>query len=1774
MCLAKACSHFHGIEMSSSSDEDEAVHQLNGDVEGVSRDAYVPLLQYSSTILPATSVTPAFLERHQAVCTACRTRVSHLNTRRLRVHPTLCTIVCRKCEEKLSAVYMSSDGIDGNRCQWCVTPLPQDWEQGNCTASVPRGGARCCHSQCRQYVCRLCLRQNLTREQIDLVRKADEKGEWRCFRCDAQTIRPHQLYAATIAEYMRIRRRPVLLSMPPDDKNVNQEAVHTSPGTNSPSCNQRQEEIELLANSAQSVVVACALHRASPDGQSNLINQLEKLILLAPRFMNIPPDSVNDRRSLPAAMTLGETSPDTVAAGDNPRLNVNDKRSLIDVVHEQRQRQAPQTQQQEGSYGPSVNASKDSTRENLIVENISITSLDRVPNPSESDRSVTDIVEDVKGTLDVIDAATTTEDQRWVLAEDQNATAKKEISAEVSTNSERPDSPPEKSAELNVVDAARPLSPLNVEDNGDSRDSNATVDLPVIPNKKYSKQRVLTSLAKTMDKRTSEAESDEERTLNTLLAGIQRRRVVHHQDESSQQAGTSRIAASSEAKPKTNDSQGKIAKSSTWRRLHPFASSSEEEEEEEEKSETGHCADAGSQQPRVLEPIIVHSDCDGLSDSISDIDNDNAFDVCTDEDDSDGGGASQGADARSGGSSIGGVDREAGAESAVRGVDERDAENDRERETDLDDGEALSGQKKKILQKRSVSSIPVAERVDDDGASSSSDDCRDADPATAQKRSRPRFSLKRRLISLTDEESSGGDRKKARVSSEKEFELSPVRPTSSSPSEAGKRFCSSASIARGKANSSSSGTGNISTVAKKNEPEHIVLLDSDEDDDVIVSKQSTLRKQTSIERFVSPKKFAKQIIKEELDPFVISSDEESSQCTQVLDPPSTPNGIRPKEEIPTPSGINAGRRNIREVMDENKLSLSTREANFVERERRQRIEELQKKYNQFEQSTEDAGPDVGKCVLEYDLETKEPLVEVHTSLARRLKSHQRDGIKFLYGNLIETVARLKTKWEGTGAILAHCMGLGKTFQVICLMHTLLTHQLLKEYFKTILIVCPLNVINAWRCEVHQWVGRDNTIKEKFMLYNLHNEKDSSLRVSLLSKWARSGGVLLITPSLLTALLGGETEAGQRKHQRKKDISAANKSLTKRVKHNAVILQKFKNFLCHPGASVVVVDEGHTLKKSDTQVTQIVQMMDTRRKILLTGTPLQNNLTEYYTMVSLVAPDLLGTKTEFKNRFENPIINGQYKNSTSEDIRKMRRRASVLNQLLNNVVQRRDTSVLASILPPRQDYVITIRLSPLQERLYSEFLGMLIKLAEDQAGTSGPTFRRLLQDYVLLRSTWTHPKLLTMPQKTCSKKQTAATVSDMLTFDSITPELDAQLSHKDWYKPHLEGKDLDDIALGPKLFILFDIIQQCALIGDKLVVFCTQLSALDLIEYLLKLMHENKIGVHGWIKDLDFFRMDGSTNAEDRQRFFGLFNDPNQARARLFLVSTNAGKLGSTLTGANRMVLLDTSWNPSDDNQAVYRIYRIGQLKPVYIYRFVSLGTMEEKIYARNILKESTGHRVLDDSNMERHFTHEDVRDLYKFTRYEEAEKVVPHVPKDCLLAELILRHKDNIVKVHEHQQMLQNLEDDLSQEDRRVAWEEYQREKDAPPGAHGSQGPPGVAAIVRPPPMLYVAQQLLGQVGQYRAIFWDEKTAETVQRDMVGLFLKKTKQAKDKFEEVSTLDQKTLAECIRTGQPPEVTDVLVQRIQLANSKIGLLHSELTQINQFLTMLTRTPIKRL
>ncbi len=96
----------------------------------------------------------------------------------------------------------------------------------------------------------------------------------------------------------------------------------------------------------------------------------------------------------------------------------------------------------------------------------------------------------------------------------------------------------------------------------------------------------------------------------------------------------------------------------------------------------------------------------------------------------------------------------------------------------------------------------------------------------------------------------------------------------------------------------------------------------------------------------------------------------------------------------------------------------------------------------------------------------------------------------------------------------------------------------------------------------------------------------------------------------------------------------------------------------------------------------------------------------------------------------------------------------------------------------------------------------------------------------------------------------------------------------------------------------------------------------------------------WIQDFDYFRIDGGTDTSKRAKHIDTFNSPGNARARLFLISTKAGGIGINLTGANRCIVFDAMWNPSHDTQSIYRIYRFGQTKPVFVYRFLAEVSIE------------------------------------------------------------------------------------------------------------------------------------------------------------------------------------------------------------------------------------------
>ena len=223
--------------------------------------------------------------------------------------------------------------------------------------------------------------------------------------------------------------------------------------------------------------------------------------------------------------------------------------------------------------------------------------------------------------------------------------------------------------------------------------------------------------------------------------------------------------------------------------------------------------------------------------------------------------------------------------------------------------------------------------------------------------------------------------------------------------------------------------------------------------------------------------------------------------------------------------------------------------------------------------------------------------------------------------------------------------------------------------------------------------------------------------------------------------------------------------------------KVKSALLDPGPDFVVCDEGHLLKNDQTALSKAVSQIKSRRRIVLTGTPLQNNLVEYHCMVNFVKQNLLGTKNEFRNRFINPISNGQQKDARALDVKVMKRRSHVLHELLAGCVQRRDYCYITKYLPPKYEYVLSIRMSERQVRLYNLYLrtfcfeqygssddssaDSLIIPKEHQVVRRDGT-RSLFKDFQMLARIWTHPYCLKLiPPKD--------SISDMSDEDSFVTD---------------------------------------------------------------------------------------------------------------------------------------------------------------------------------------------------------------------------------------------------------------------------------------------------------------------------------------------------------------------------------------------------------------------
>ena len=518
-------------------------------------------------------------------------------------------------------------------------------------------------------------------------------------------------------------------------------------------------------------------------------------------------------------------------------------------------------------------------------------------------------------------------------------------------------------------------------------------------------------------------------------------------------------------------------------------------------------------------------------------------------------------------------------------------------------------------------------------------------------------------------------------------------------------------------------------------------------------------------------------------------------------------------------------------------------------------------------------------------------VVVDPFLAQHLRPHQREGIKFLY----ECVMGLRD-FNGQGAVLADEMGLGKTMQTIALLWTLLKQNPIhgsEGVIKKALIVCPVTLIVNWKKEFNKWLGN-----ERIGVFVADGQKNIRLTDFTHGK---SYSVMIIGYEKLRTVQD-ELKKGE-------------------------------------GIDIVVADEGHRLKTAQNKSAQAIRNLNTERRVILSGTPIQNDLSEFFVMVDFVNPGLLGKYNTFKKEFEVPILKSRQPGASKKDLEKGSAREEELSSLTKQFILRRTAEILDDILPPKTEYVLFCKPTQAQAEVYQHVL-------------NSPVFGKVLG------SSEASLQLITILKKVCN-----------------APSL---LTRKD-----------EAVPSNPNVAHLFEIIPQ-ELLQKSPVMASSKFRVLDrMLKHLSSTTMEKIVLVSNYTATLDllgqhlaslnlpFLRLDGSTPSAKRQSLVDSFNKTPASRNFAFLLSAKSGGTGLNLIGASRLVLFDVDWNPATDLQAMARVHRDGQKHPVKIYRFLMAGGMDEKIYQRQVTKSGLADSVVDGKKNESSFSAEELRDLFR-----------------------------------------------------------------------------------------------------------------------------------------------------------------------------------------------------
>ncbi|XP_076910894.1 ATP-dependent DNA helicase DDM1-like [Bidens hawaiensis] len=493
-------------------------------------------------------------------------------------------------------------------------------------------------------------------------------------------------------------------------------------------------------------------------------------------------------------------------------------------------------------------------------------------------------------------------------------------------------------------------------------------------------------------------------------------------------------------------------------------------------------------------------------------------------------------------------------------------------------------------------------------------------------------------------------------------------------------------------------------------------------------------------------------------------------------------------------------------------------------------------------------------------EENTPAKDINLSKEERAEKEQSELVPLLTGGKLKPYQIKGVKWlislwqNGLNGILADQMGLGKTIQTI----GFLAHLKGKGLDGPYLVIAPLSTLSNWLNEITRFVP-----SVKAVIYHGDRNVREEIRRKQMPK--------KIGPDFPIVITSYE-----------------------------VAMNDAKKHLRHYNWKYFVVDEGHRLKNSKCKLLRELKWLNVENKLLLTGTPLQNNLAELWSLLNFILPDIFSSHEEFESWFD---FSGKSNTEEAEEGRKARVVAK-LHAILRPFLLRRMKEDVELSLPRKKEIIIYANLTEhqknFQDHLVNKTLETYLREKVDTGrGMKGQLFNVMLQ----LRKNCNHPDLLEAAfEGSCFYPPVEQIVSQCGKFQLLERLLEKLLPRK-----------------------------------HKVLIFSQWTKILDIMHYYFN------------EKGMAVCRIDGNVKLEDRRQQIQDFNDVD-SEYRIFLLSTRAGGLGINLTAADTCILYDSDWNPQMDLQAMDRCHRISQTKPVHVYRLATASSVEGRMLKRAFSK--------------------------------------------------------------------------------------------------------------------------------------------------------------------------------------------------------------------------------